>query len=94
MIKKFGIKEAIASRKFAKTPEQKRTVLATMAMLGIKNCIAKQIKKGKVKANAKLATADLKAVKLHKKLRKQGRVTFDQQTEIKYLNTVNSDWEL
>ncbi len=94
MITKFGIKEAVAAGKFAKTKEQKLTVLATMAMLGIKNGIGKAIDKQRNKATTKLMASLTKAQKLRKKLTQQVTKDTVQTDNLSDLNDVQNNWVL
>ncbi len=94
MITRFGIKEAIAAGVFAKTREQKLTVLATMAMLGIKNGISKQIEKKRTKVVNKLVASRTKAKALNVKLEKLGAKDVKQTDTLFDLDDVSINWSL
>lgn len=98
MIKHFGVKEAKEASKFARTEEQKLTVLATMAMLGIKNNITKQLKKVQVKSGGKV-TKGLKKVgkvraKLHKAVEKQNKIDTVELNKIRETTDIYDIWTL
>jgi len=79
MIKTFGIEEAKEASKFATTPEQKRTVLATMAMLGVRNLITKTTTKLLIRSNKKNRKAQERLVRdagKIAKIRKAGSVVY------------------
>lgn len=92
MIKAFGIEQAKLASKFAKTVEQKKTVLATMAMLGIKNTLAKKIAKGRTKALNKIMVTTKKIKTIRAKLDKVAVKETEQVDRIEELNTVSLEW--
>lgn len=92
MIKEFGIKEAKEASKFAISDEQRKTVLATMAMMGLKNVISKQIVKAGNKAVAKIGICKTKVKTLHRKLdnvKGKESVQLDRLTEV---SAIGIDW--
>ncbi len=94
MIMSFGVEQARQASKFAKTVEQKRTVLATMAMLGIKNKIAITVKKGRDKLLGKVARTDQKLDKLDKKYQKTTTVQTNQLNKLTDIRDISVEWTL
>ncbi len=94
MITSFGVKQAEEASKFAVTAEQKKTVLATMAMLGIKNKIAQTVKKAKFKWLAKVAASDMRLRKLNKKYDKTNGVLTGQIEKLDIIRDTATAWTL
>ncbi len=68
MTKTFGVKEARAADIFAKTKEQRLTVLAVVKMLGITINLKTQVKKQAEKLSTAIITIGKKANKLETKV--------------------------
>lgn len=94
MIMSFGIKEAKEASKFAHTPEQRLTVLATMAMLGIKNKIKATVKKTRAKILSKAASNDNKIVRLNKKYDVCRVVERTQMAKLDEVTIIDAQWKL
>lgn len=94
MIKAFGIKEAQAASKFATTPEARRTVLATMAMLGIKNTLNKNVHKTRCKVLKAVGKNDKVIIKLNKKYDKARQVEKEQSYQLDDLSFTSAEWTL
>ncbi len=98
MIKKFGVKEAKEASKFARTSEQKLTVLATMAMLGIRNEIKVQLKKVQKKSGGKVTKGLIKVgkvrSKLHKAITKQNKIDTVELTKIRETTDIYDTWTI
>lgn len=67
MGRKFGIKEAEAAGKFAKSQEQKETVVAMLGLLGIPIILKKQVAKITKKITTKIAKTADNVCNIHEK---------------------------
>jgi len=99
MGRKFGIKEAEAAGKFARTQEQKETVVAMLGLLGIPIILKKQVTKITKKITTRIAkTADNvcnlheKADRLHAKVDVLETKIYSDETKREEAETTAQDW--
>lgn len=88
----FGIREAEAAGVFAKTPDQKQTVLAVVNMFGIPNVVATQINKRVIKTASIINKKINKCCALEKKLAKNRSEMLTGEGELVSLGSVSTDW--
>lgn len=94
MTKTFGVKEARAAGEFAKTKEQKLTVLAVVKMLGMTVNLTTQVRKqtGKLTATTKAIAA--KIGKLQSKTNTLQFTLGRKTTEKLDLYAIDEDWSV
>ncbi len=91
---KFGIKEAQKAGVFAKTKEQKETVLAVVSMMGIPNTLKKQADNRAKKLNSVVAFENQIVSRLMKKVQKAESLINKHQHEGIELDRTVGDWTL
>ncbi len=91
---KFGIKEAQKAEVFAKTREQKETVLAVVSMMSIPIVLKKQVVKRAKKLNAVVVFENQIASRLRKKLVKAESLINKHEREEKEITTTVANWTL
>ena len=94
MITKFGIKEAKAAGRFAKTKEQKETVFAMLAMFGVVNVVKDQVVKWKLKISKRIAKNSDKAVALRDKTLAVENTILADETAHDVASAVHDEWTL
>lgn len=94
MKKVFGVKEATAASEFATTPDQKRTVLAVVRMLGMTVKLVKDVDKGITKLTNKAVKKQDKVYKLVTKTRALELDTRIMGEEIGDLVNIREDWDV
>jgi len=94
MLTKFGIKEAIAAGKFAKTKEQKETVFGVLAMMNVPVVLGKQLGKVINKNIAKGTKLEDKIALLDEKVQVAGKKITETEIKIEEAMNTQSDWNL
>ncbi len=90
----FGIKQAKEASKFAVTKEQKMTVLATLAMLGLRNVVSKGVAKVKRRAEKEVTRLNADNIRL------RGHIASNKNREVQEIGKlnecldINRDWTL
>ncbi len=94
MAKVFGLKEARAASEFAKTKEQRLTVLAVVKMLGLPILVHGEAKARVSKLDVSFKNTTTKAGKLKKKIKKlEANAAFDVLQKYDALE-VSKDWSV
>jgi hypothetical protein len=94
MAKNFGIKEAQAAGEFAKTREQKLTVLAVVRMLGMPILLTGEISKKITKLKRKTVKKYTKSNALSKKLASLETDIDIANVEINGLIDTETEWDV
>ena len=90
----FGIKEAERAEEFAKTKEQKDTVLAVVRMMNIPITLQKQASKKAKKLESKIATGNQKFNVLKNKMTKTMDEVTKKVEEKKSVAEISVNWSL
>jgi hypothetical protein len=90
----FGIKEAERAEEFAKTKEQKETVLAVVRMMNIPITVQKQASKKAKKLEAKIGVQNQVVNKLEGKVSVARTLTSKHVSEKQAIATVSVNWAL
>lgn len=90
----FGIKEAKRAEEFAKTKEQKETVMAVVSMMNIPITVQKQASKKAKKLEAKIGTSNQTITKLQKKKEKAEAKVIKQVKEKLAIAETSVNWSL
>lgn len=91
-MRKFGIEEALKASEFAKTKEQKLTVLAVVKMMGLPVVLGKEVKKKTVKLATNIAKAVIKINGLQKKISTLDTTIISNDTEREGLLITEKEW--
>lgn len=94
MTKTFGVKEATAAGEFAKTKEQKLTVLAVVKMLGMTVNLTTQVRKQTGKLTATTKAIATKIGKLNSKTIALQTTLGKKTTEKLDLYAIDEDWSV
>jgi mannose/fructose-specific phosphotransferase system component IIA len=89
---KFGIREAQAAGLFARTREQKETVLAVVSMLNIPIVLQKQVNKKAKKLNTKITAEINNVTKAKKKADKAQKQVNKYSTDKDVIAATSVDW--
>jgi mannose/fructose-specific phosphotransferase system component IIA len=89
---KFGIREAQAAGLFARSREQKETVLAVVSMLNIPIVVNKQVNKKARKLKAKIDTEINNVTKLNKKIDKSQKQVDKHSKDKDVMAATLVDW--
>lgn len=90
----FGIKEARRAEEFAKTKEQKETVLAVVSMMNIPIVLNKQVNKKVKKLNAKIDNTNSELKKLTEKVATAHCKIGERTLEKESITATSVDWSL
>ncbi len=94
MVSTFGIKEAKAASIFAKTKEQRLTVLAVVKMLGLPNILSGEVSKKVAKFDTSSKTITNKAGRIKKKMKAlEAKVAFNVLQKYDILE-VDKEWSV
>lgn len=88
----FGVKEAARAEEFAKTKEQKETVLAVVRMMNIPITVQKQANKKSKKLEAKIGVQNQVVNKLEGKVSKARTLTTKHVSEKQALLNTQVSW--